>query len=86
MTMKTAKKPQSKTTRGVYLNLDPRAKALMDKRAEAHNLKQSAYAMMAVREFMEIEEAFGGPIPQQFRALLQRNVGHWASEMKKITG
>lgn len=82
-------KPQPKRTKvghGVYLNLDSATRTRVAKRAEANNLKLGPYAIQAVRHYMDAEEAFGGPIPEQFRAQLVRNVATWAKKMREITG
>lgn len=85
--MNTQSKPaRTKATRGIYLNLDDRTKARVEKRAEANNLKLGPYSAMALRHYMDAEEAFGGPIPEQFRAQLIRNVAGWAKKMREITG
>lgn len=83
--MTTQVKPKAtKQHRGVYLNLDERTKGRVEKRAEASSLKLGPYCVLATRHYLDLEDAFGGTLPDNLRAELVRVVGKYGQTMPKL--
>ena len=78
------KTPTKKTTRkGTFANLTDRTHARLQRRASAADLKPARYVAIATEFLLDLEDAFGGPLTQQFRAMLLRNVSVMAAQMEK---
>jgi hypothetical protein len=58
--------------------------ARMTRRAAAANLSAGKYGEVAMRFYMDIEDAFGGPMTDQFRAMILRQVGGMAAKLEKM--
>jgi hypothetical protein len=56
--------------RSVHANLSSGNHARLLRHAEAANLSASKYAGVAVDFLLDLEEAFGGPLTEQFRRML----------------
>jgi hypothetical protein len=52
--------------------------------AEAANLSASKYAGVAVDFLLDLEEAFGGPLTEQFRRLLVNSASKAQAALKKV--
>ena len=66
-----------------YINTTPAEHARAMRRAAASNLSVGKYGDVAVRFYMDIEDAFGGPMTDQFRAMILRQVGGMAAKLEK---
>jgi hypothetical protein len=82
--MKTPKKKRLVGNRqGVYANLDHDLHERMHRRAAAADHKAAKYVAVALEFYCDLEDAFGGPLTEQFRAMIIRNVGGMADRMEK---
>ena len=84
--MKT-KKPQAafvRNRKGVYANLNDQDYLRLQRRAAAADHKPAKYVAIAVAFYMDLEDAFGGPLTEQFRAMIVRNVSGMAAKMEKL--
>lgn len=79
--MKT--QPKKTTRKGTFANLTDRTHARLQRRAAAADLKPARYVAVATEFLLDLEDAFGGPLTQQFRAMILRNVSGMASIMEK---
>jgi hypothetical protein len=68
---------------GVYANLDHNLHERMHRRAAAADHKAAKYVAVALEFYCDLEDAFGGPLTEQFRAMIIRNVGGMADKMEK---
>lgn len=76
--------PAKKTPRkGTFANLTDRTYARLQRRAAAADLKPARYVAVATEFLLDLEDAFGGPLNQQFRSMLLRNVSGMAARMEK---
>ena len=48
------------------------------------NLSAGKYGEVGMKFYMDLEDAFGGPMTQQFRDMLLRNVGGMAAKLEKM--
>jgi hypothetical protein len=55
----------------------------MHRRAAAADHKAAKYVAVALEFYMDLEDAFQGPLTEQFRAMILRNVGGMADRMEK---
>ena len=81
----TASKPRYARgdRKSYYINTTPSEHARAMRRAAAANLSVGKYGDVAVRFYMDIEDAFGGPMTDQFRAMILRQVGGMAAKLEK---
>ena len=70
--------------RSVHANLSSGNHARLMRHAEAANLSASKYAGVAVDFLLDLEEAFGGPLTEQFRRLLVNSVSKAQIALKKV--
>lgn len=80
------KKPRyvTKNRTGFYVNMSLGDHGRMQRRAAAANLSDSKYGAVAINFFADLEDAFGGPMTEQFRNMLLRNVGGMAAKLEKM--
>lgn len=69
---------------GFYVNIATADHARMQRRAAAANLSDSKYGAVAINFYADLEEAFGGPMTDQFRNMLLRNVGGMAAKLEQM--
>ena len=69
---------------GLYVNMATSDHARMRRRAAAANLSDSKYGAVAINFYADLEEAFGGPMTDQFRNMLLRNVGGMAAKLEQM--
>jgi hypothetical protein len=69
---------------GFYVNIAVNEHARMQRRAAAANLSDSKYGEVAISFYADLEEAFGGPMTDQFRNMLLRNVGGMAAKLEQM--
>ena len=80
-------KPNKRLTgarRSVHANLTVGNHARLLRRAEAANLSASRYAGAAVDFLLDLEEAFGGPLTDQFRQMMVQNAARANAVLKKV--
>jgi len=70
--------------RSVHANLTSGNHARLVRHAEASNLSASKYAGVAVDFLLDLEEAFGGPLTEQFRRMLVQSAGKAQIVLKKV--
>jgi hypothetical protein len=46
-------------------------------------LSAAKYTAVALEFYMSLEDAFGGPMTEQFRSMILRNVGGMAAKLEK---
>jgi hypothetical protein len=71
------------TRKGVFANIDADLHERMHWRAAAADHKAAKYAALAIEFYCDIEDAFGGPITEQFRARVVQDVAEMAGNLKK---
>jgi hypothetical protein len=69
--------------RSVFANISNDTHVRLQRRAPASHLSAAKYAGVALEFYMDLEDAFGGPMTEQFRAMILRNVGGMASKLEK---
>ena len=69
---------------GLYVNMATQEHARMRRKASAANLSDSKYGAVAINFYADLEEAFGGPMTDQFRNMLLRNVGGMAAKLEQM--
>ena len=70
--------------RSVHANLSSGNHARLQRHAEAANLSASRYAGVAVEFLLALEEAFGGPLTEQFRRMLVNSANKAQIALKKV--
>ena len=70
--------------RSVHANLTAGNHARLLRHAEACNLSASKYAGVAVDFLLDLEEAFGGPLTEQFRRMLVGSANKAQVALKKL--
>ena len=70
--------------RSLHANLSSGNHARLMRHAEAANLSASKYAGVAVDFLLDLEEAFGGPLTEQFRRLLVNSASKAQAALKKV--
>lgn len=70
--------------KGSYINLPLSDHARLQRRAAAANLSVGKYGEVGMKFFMDLEDAFGGPMTEQFRGMILRNVGAMAAKLEKM--
>jgi hypothetical protein len=86
MKPKTAKTPRYARgdRKGYYINLPLREHTRLTRRSAAASLSAGKYGEVGMKFFMDLEEAFGGPMTDQFRNMLLRNVGGMAAKLEQM--
>lgn len=69
---------------GLYVNIHREDYDRMQRRSAAANLSVSKYGAVALDFYADLEDAFGGPMTEQFRNMLLRNVGGMAAKLEKM--
>lgn len=69
--------------KSVFANITDKTHARLLRRAPAANLSSAKYTGVALEFYMELEDAFGGPLTEQFRAMILRQVGGIAAKVEK---
>lgn len=70
--------------KGFYVNMGLGEHARLTRRAAAANLSAGKYGEVGMKFYMDLEDAFGGPMTTQFRDMLLRNVGGMAAKLEKM--
>jgi hypothetical protein len=70
--------------RSVHANLTAGNHARLLRHAEASNLSASKYAGVAVDFLLDLEQAFGGPLTEQFRRMMVQSAGKAQVVLKKV--
>lgn len=83
--MSTTKKPKRLvgSRKSVFANISDQAHARLQRRAPAAHLTAAKYTGVALTFYMDLEDAFGGPMTEQFRSMILRNVGGMAAKLEK---
>jgi hypothetical protein len=71
------------TRKSVFANLTDTTHSRLQRRAEASHLSAAKYTAVALEFYMSLEDAFGGPMTEQFRSMILRNVGGMAAKLEK---
>jgi hypothetical protein len=82
----TTKKPKRLvgSRKSVFANISGEAHARLQRRAPAAHLTSAKYTGVALEFYMDLEDAFGGPMTEQFRSMILRNVGTVAAKVEKL--
>jgi hypothetical protein len=80
------KKPKRlvSSRKAVFANISDQAHARLQRRAPAAHLTSAKYTGVALEFYMDLEDAFGGPMTEQFRSMILRNVGTVAAKVEKL--
>jgi hypothetical protein len=83
--MNTTKKPKRLvgSRKSVFANISDQVHARLQRRAPAAHLTAAKYTGVALEFYMDLEDAFGGPMTEQFRSMILRNVGGMATKLEK---
>lgn len=84
MRMKANKGRLIATRKSVYANISDNTHARLQRRAPAAHLSSAKYAGVALEFYMDMEDAFGGPMTDQFRGMLLRNIAGMAAKLEKM--
>ena len=80
-------KPKSErlvgTRKSVFANIADSTHGRLQRRAAAAHLSAAKYTGVALDFYMDLEDAFGGPMADQFRSMILRNVGGMAAKLEK---
>ncbi len=71
------------TRKSGFANITNSTHAGLQRRAAAANLSAAKYTGVALDFYIRLEEAFGGPMTDQFRSMILRNVGGMAAKLEK---
>jgi hypothetical protein len=71
------------TRKSVFANITSEAHSRLQRRAPAAHLSSAKYTGVALEFYMSLEDAFGGPLTDQFRAMILRQVGGMAAKLEK---
>jgi len=83
-TMNTKKTKRLAGSRAsVYANISDNTHARLQRRAPAAHLTAAKYTGVALEFYMDLEDAFGGPLTDQFRAMILRQVGGIAAKVER---
>ena len=69
--------------KSVFANISSDSYARLQRRAPASHLSAAKYTGVALDFYMDLKDAFGGPMTEQFRAMILRNVGGMAAKLEK---
>lgn len=70
--------------RSVHANLSTGNHARLLRHAEATNLSASKYVGVAAEFLLDLEDAFGGPLTDQFRRMMVQNAAKASAVLKKV--
>jgi len=81
----TTKKPNRLvgSRKSVFANITQDTHARLQRRSAAAHLSSAKYTGVALDFYMDLEDAFQGPLTEQFQAMILRNVGGMAAKMEK---
>jgi|694.fasta_scaffold34237_9 hypothetical protein len=82
--MTTRTRADRKDSKSVTISLTPSDHARLLRHAPAHAVKNNKYAQLAIRFFMDCEDAFAGPLNEQFRAMLVRDAKGLSQKLAKL--
>ena len=71
------------TRKSVFANINDKTHSRLQRRAPAAHLSSAKYTGVALEFYMDLEDAFGGPMTDQFRQMILRNVGGMAAKLEK---
>jgi len=71
------------TRKSVFANIADSTHGRLQRRAAAAHLSAAKYTGVALDFYMDLEDAFGGPMTDQFRSMILRNVGGMAAKLEK---
>jgi hypothetical protein len=82
--MSTTKKPKRLvgSRKAVFANVSSDSHARIQRRAEAAHLSAAKYAGLAIDFLMEIEDAFGGPVPDWFKVSVVKIAHDYNEKMR----
>lgn len=69
--------------RSVFANISNDTHARLQRRAPAAHLSAAKYAGVALEFYMDLEDAFGGPMTEQFRAMILKTVADRKAKLEK---
>ena len=69
--------------KSVFANISEKTHTRLQRRAPAAHLSSAKYSGVALEFYMDLEDAFGGPMTEQFRSMILRNVGGMAAKLEK---
>ena len=69
---------------GVFANIGEKTHARLQRRAPAAHLSAAKYTSVALEFYLDLEDAFGGPMTDQFRDLILRSVSGMSAKLEKI--
>jgi hypothetical protein len=83
--MSTTKKPKRLvgSRRSVFANISNDAHARLQRRAPATHLSAAKYTGLALTFYMDLEEAFGGPLPEQIKTMLLKLMAERRDRLQK---
>jgi hypothetical protein len=83
--MSTTKKPKRLvgSRRSVFANISSDAHAKLQRHAPATHLSAAKYTGLALTFYMDLEDAFGGPLPEQIKAMLLKSMAGRKDRLEK---
>jgi hypothetical protein len=69
--------------RSVFANISSAAHAKLQRHAPATHLSAAKYTGLALTFYMDLEEAFGGPLPEQIKAMLLKSMAGRKDTLEK---
>ncbi len=77
-------KPLRRDNRKVTLSLLPKTYAALNRHAPSHGVSNNRYGQMAIEFLIECEEAFGGPLTEQFREMTVKHLGRTQEKLRQL--
>jgi len=69
--------------RSVFANISSAAHARLQRHAPATHLSAAKYTGLALTFYMDLEEAFGGPLPEQIKTMLLKSMADRKDKLQK---
>jgi hypothetical protein len=69
--------------RSVFANISGAAHAKLQRHAPATHLSAAKYTGLALTFYMDLEEAFGGPLPEQIKVMLLKSMAGRKDTLEK---
>ena len=82
--MKTKTRAARPDSKRVTVSLLPTLHARIMRAAPAHRVSNNRYAQMALEFFLDCEEAFGGPLTDQFRGMTVRHLKQTQEKLQQF--
>jgi hypothetical protein len=79
-----AKPTARRDGRKVTISMVPALHARLNRAAPAHRVSNNRYVQMAIEFMLDCEEAFNGPMTDQFRAMTVRHVKKTQEKMQQF--